>query len=182
MTDRRYEVFYRTNKIDPPADPYLDEPVAGRYAYNLIHSFGNHVPAKATLRRQNRDLAAVRENYHAPATPDGAFGRQSDFPSFGGYSFPTLSQGADRRRRGRVSGPLARKCPGTVGQRWDTSGRNREQGRISTHLLVVCLEGRLTGKCPGQAPFQRLEEAQLLRRVRHQEVLRLLVVHGSDAA
>ncbi|MFD7135315.1 S8 family serine peptidase [Streptomyces sp. NPDC059894] len=90
VTDRRYEVFYRTNKIDPLADPYLDEPVAGRYAYNLIHSFGNRVPAKATLRRHNRDLAAVRENYHAPATPDGAFGRQSDYPRFGGYSFPTL--------------------------------------------------------------------------------------------
>ncbi|GJF25903.1 S8 family serine peptidase [Streptomyces sp. HO565] len=90
VTDRPYEVFYRTNKIDPLADPYLDEPAAGRYAYNLIHSFGNRVPTTATLRQRNRDLAAVRENYHAPATVDGASGRQSDFPSFGGYSFPTL--------------------------------------------------------------------------------------------
>ncbi|MFI2617277.1 hypothetical protein [Streptomyces sp. NPDC018584] len=36
---------------------------------------------------------------------------------------------------------------------------------------------RLTGKSPGQAPsFVPLEEAELLRRVRHQKVLRLLAV------
>ncbi|MGW0785654.1 S8 family serine peptidase [Streptomyces sp. NPDC002913] len=91
VTDRPYEVFYRTNKIDPLADPYLDNPVAGRYAYSLIHSFGNRVPATAALRQRNRDLAAVRENYHAPEAVDGASGRQSDYPSFGGYSFPTLT-------------------------------------------------------------------------------------------
>ncbi|MER0443946.1 hypothetical protein ABR738_05100 [Streptomyces sp. Edi4] len=37
---------------------------------------------------------------------------------------------------------------------------------------------RLTGKRPGQAPiFEALEEPELLRRVRHQQILGLLVVH-----
>jgi hypothetical protein len=42
-------------------------------------------------------------------------------------------------------------------------------------------EGRLTGKSPGQAPFLvPLEEAELLRRVRHEKVLRLLAVRASQ--
>jgi len=69
--------------------------------------------------------------------------------------------------------------PVEVCQRRDTGGRNWELGKISSRLPDVAGEGRLLGIGPGQAPFLvLLEEAQLLRRVRHQQVLRLLVVHG----
>jgi hypothetical protein len=64
---------------------------------------------------------------------------------------------------GRVSPGLARKWPGTAGQRWDTGGRNRESGKSSSRLPEVAGEGRLPGICPGQAPFLvLLEKAQLL--------------------
>lgn len=57
-----------------------------------------------------------------------------------------------------------------------------DQGlRTSAIEHSQCSGRRLTGRSPGQAPFLvPLEEAQLLRRIRHQEILRLLAVQGSD--
>jgi hypothetical protein len=73
---------------------------------------------------------------------------------------------------------LVRDWSGSTGQERYRCGRNWELARKPGSAESKLRERRLTGERPGQAPFfVRLEEAQLLRRVRHQKILRLLVVH-----
>ncbi|MFB7575922.1 hypothetical protein, partial [Streptomyces sp. NPDC056165] len=55
--------------------------------------------------------------------------------------------------------------------------------RIQGPAVSGANKRRLMVERPGQAPlFECLEEAELLRGVRHQEVLRLLVVQASRVA
>ncbi|MGW0584214.1 hypothetical protein ACWD25_51855, partial [Streptomyces sp. NPDC002920] len=64
---------------------------------------------------------------------------------------------------------------GRTGKEGYSSGRNWELARKPGSVESGLSERRLTGENPGQAPFfVPLEEAQLLRRVRHEQVLRLL--------
>ncbi|GGS76651.1 hypothetical protein GCM10010222_17300 [Streptomyces tanashiensis] len=56
----------------------------------------------------------------------------------------------------------------------------REFRRKSAAAMDEAVERRLTGKSPGQAPLSvSLEEAEPLRRVRHEKILRVLVVNAS---
>ncbi|MFB6842091.1 hypothetical protein [Streptomyces sp. NPDC056361] len=62
----------------------------------------------------------------------------------------------------------------------ETSEMNWEFRRKCDPFLQGTSERRLAGESPAQAPlFVPLEEAELLRRVGHQQVLRVLVVHAS---
>lgn len=82
-----------------------------------------------------------------------------------------------RVSRGEASGGGVRDWSGRAGQERDTGGMNWEFRRKRDPFLGKANERRLTGKSPGQAPlFVPLEEAELLRRVRHEKIFRLLVV------
>jgi hypothetical protein len=72
---------------------------------------------------------------------------------------------------------LVRDWSVSAGQERDSRGRSCELVRKPVLAVNRLSERRLTRESPGQAPFfVSLEEAQLLRRVRHEKVLRLLVV------
>jgi hypothetical protein len=130
-------------------DVFVTEEIATRRARYAVSVPGTTV---------NRRVRTVRVGHHAAHLPPA----QRD-------------QGDDCLRHGRRLGAddvaADRDAAGGPDRGSGTRGRRAVESGLS--------ERRLTGENPGQAPFLvRLEEAQLLRRVRHQEVLRLLVVHA----
>ncbi len=117
-----------------------------------------------------------------PVTASTSCSRATPSSSMAFRSKPTVSSSSPRRNgtaSARACHPhrepgLVRDWSGTAGLEWERRGRNWGNRK---RPMSASNQRHLTGKNPGQAPFLvLLEEAEPLRRVRDEEVLRLLVV------